>query len=455
MLHLADRMGFLVLDEIFDTWGSHKVKNDFQTIFADWSEPDVRAFIRRDRNHPSIWAWSFGNEVAEQGSSNGAATAQRLRDMIKEEDSTRKSTVGMNNAGPNTAFTSIVDLIGLNYQGEGKGNGGPTFENFRSKFADKMIFSTESSSVVSSRGTYFFPVVSGNNAIVGANGPGGDSKTRQVSSYELYAVSWGASPDKVFEAQDRYPYVAGEFVWTGWDYLGEPTPYDSSSRSSYFGIIDLAGFPKDRFYLYQARWNPNVRMAHILPHWNWPDRVGQETPVHVFSSGDEAELFVNGVSQGKQKKAQYTYRFRWDKVTYQPGEVRVVAYKDGKEWANATIRTTGEATSLRMETYNDRTSIRADGSDLSFVSVAVVDGKGDVVPTAEPMVSFSITGPGEIVSTDNGDATDMTAFPSKERKAFRGRALAIVKAKSGASEPLTVTATAKGLEQGKIILKVE
>lgn len=455
LLELADRMGMLILDEIFDTWGSHKVRNDFQTIFADWSEPDVRAFVRRDRNHPSVWAWSFGNEVAEQGSSNGAAVAQRLRDMMREEDPTRKSTVGMNNAGPNTAFTGIVDLIGLNYQGEGKGNGGPTFENFRSKYADKMIFSTESSSVVSSRGTYMFPVASGNNVIVGANGPGGDPKTRQVSSYELYAVSWGASPDKVFAAQDRYPYVAGEFVWTGWDYLGEPTPYDGSSRSSYFGIIDLAGFPKDRFYLYQARWNPNVKMAHILPHWNWPDRVGQETPVHVFSSGDEAELFVNGVSQGKQKKAQYTYRFRWDKVKYQAGEVRVVAYKGGKEWANATIKTTGEASSLLMQTYKDKTSIKADGSDLSFVSVAVVDAKGDVVPTAEPTVSFSITGPGEIVSTDNGDATDMTAFPSKERKAFRGRALAIVKAKAGASEPITVTATANGLQAGKVTLKIE
>jgi beta-galactosidase len=196
-------------------------------------------------------------------------------------------------------------------------------------------------------------------------------------------------------------------------------------------------------------------MAHILPHWNWPDRVGQETPVHVFSSGDEAELFVNGVSQGKQKKAQYTYRFRWDKVKYEAGEVRVVAFKGGKEWANATIKTTGEASSLRMQTYKDKTSIRADGNDLSFVSVAVIDAKGDVVPTAEPTVSFSITGPGEIVSTDNGDATDMTAFPSKERKAFRGRALAIVKAKSGASEPITVTATANGLQAGKFTLKIE
>jgi beta-galactosidase len=455
LLHLADGMGMLVLDEIFDTWGTHKVDNDFQTIFADWSEPDLRAFVRRDRNHPSVWAWSYGNEVHEQGRANGEKAAQRLANMMREEDPTRKSTVGMNDAGPETAFTSVVDLIGLNYQGEGKGHGGPTFENFRDKYADKMIFSTESSSVVSSRGTYLFPVTSRNSEIVNATGVGTDPRTRQVSSYELYAVPWGASPDKVFAAHDRYPYVAGEFVWTGWDYIGEPTPFDRESRSSYFGIIDLAGFPKDRFYLYQARWNPDVKMAHILPHWNWPDRVGKETPVHVFSSGDEAELFVNGKSQGKQKKAQYTYRFRWDKVTYQPGEVRVVTYKGGKEWATATIRTTGEASKLRMQTYHDKTSIKADGSDLSFVSVDVVDDKGDIVPTAEPTISFSISGPGEIVSTDNGDATDMTAFPSKERKAFRGRALAIVKAKAGASEPITVTAKANGVEAGSITLKVE
>ncbi|KAK4655449.1 hypothetical protein QC762_302620 [Podospora pseudocomata] len=454
LLDLADKMGFLVLDEIFDTWGSHKTRNDFQTIFADWSEPDLRAFVRRDRNHPSIWAWSFGNEVAEQGSSNGAAQAERLRNIVRQEDATRQSTVGMNNAGPDTAFVSIVDLIGLNYQGEGKGNGAPTFENFRGRFPNKLIFSTESSSVVSSRDTYLFPVVNSNNAIVRANGPGADPTTRQVSSYDLYAMEWGASPDKVFVAQDRYSYVAGEFVWTGWDYIGEPTPYDSS-RSSYFGIIDLAGFPKDRFYLYQSRWNPSVKMAHILPHWNWPNRVGQVTPVHVYSSGDEAELFVNGKSQGRQKKAQYTYRFRWDQVTYQPGEVRVVTYKDGNEWANATVRTTGTASQLRLSTYQNRVTIKADGEDLSFVSVAVVDDKGDVVPTAEPNITFSITGPGDIVTTDNGDSTDMVAFPSKERKAFRGRALAIVRAKVGASGTITVAATANGVKSAEVVLQVE
>ncbi|KAK2614966.1 hypothetical protein N8I77_001748 [Diaporthe amygdali] len=453
ILDLADSLGLVVLDEIFDTWASHKTSNDFASLWEDWSEPDLRAFVRRDRNHPAIWAWSYGNEIAEQGQgAAGAAAAERLRDIVREEDATRQSSVGMNNAGPETPFVSVVDLIGLNYQGEGKGNGGPTFENFRGEFPDKLIFSTESSSAVSSRGTYLFPVTPFNNTIVLANGTGADPETRQVSSYELYAVPWGASPDKVFAAQDEFPYVAGEFVWTGWDYIGEPTPYDGDSRSSYFGIIDLAGFPKDRFYLYQSRWNPTVRNAHILPHWNWPDRVGEVTPVHVFSSGDEAELFVNGESQGRQKKAGY--RFRWDNVVYQPGEVHVKTYKDGEDWAEAKVRTTGEATQLRLSTYQNRTTIAADGSDLSFVSVAVSDDNEDIVNTAQPAIKFSISGPGEIISTDNGDPTDFTPFPSKERNAFRGLALTIVRAKAGASEPIIVTAQADGLRTAEITLSI-
>ncbi|POS69075.1 beta-galactosidase [Diaporthe helianthi] len=452
ILDLADSLGIVVLDEIFDTWARPKTDNDFASLWEDWSEPDLRAFIRRDRNHPSIWAWSYGNEIAEQDEgAAGAAAAQRLADIVRGEDSTRQSSVGMNNAGPETPFVSVVDLIGLNYQGEGKGNGGPTFENFRGEFPDKLIFSTESSSAVSSRGTYLFPVTLAHSTIVLANGTGADPETRQVSAYELYAVPWGASPDKVFESQDRFPYVAGEFVWTGWDYIGEPTPYDGQSRSSYFGIIDLAGFPKDRFYLYQSRWNPTVRNAHIIPHWNWPDRVDEVTPIHVFSSGDEAELFVNGESQGRQTKAGY--RFRWDNVTYQPGEVYVKTYKDGEGWAEATIRTTGEATQLLLSTYQNRTTITADGSDLSFVSVAVSDDNGDMVHTAEPAITFSVTG-GEIVSTDNGDPTDFTPFPSKDRNAFRGLALAIVRAPAGSTGPLIVTAQAAGLKTGEITLDV-
>ncbi|KAF2852734.1 glycoside hydrolase family 2 protein [Plenodomus tracheiphilus IPT5] len=407
-LDLADRLGLLVMDEIFDTWNYAKVDNDFHRIFPDWHEPDLRSFIRRDRNHPSIISWSVGNELAEQSNSTGGATGKMLQDIVHEEDPTRLVTLGMNNAGPNTSLANAIDIIGLNYQGEGKGNSWTsTFPAFKAAYPNKMIWSTESASTVSSRGVYFFPVTSNKSAVVGGSpGNGADPVTHHVSAYELYSPSWAASPDKVFEQQDRHPYVAGEFVWTGWDYIGEPTPYDNSSRSSYFGIIDLAGFKKDRYYLYQSRWRPDLPMAHILPHWTWPeDRVGQVTPVHVFTSGDEAELFVNNVSAGRKKKGKYDYRLRWDNVTYAPGSVRVVSYKDG---AAAALNATA-----------DRTRIAGD-----------VDEAGNMVPQASNDITFSVaSGP------------DMTPFPSSIRKAFSGLALAIVKTKPGSQgEVIVLTA---------------
>ncbi|KAH5292498.1 hypothetical protein HBI12_235430 [Parastagonospora nodorum] len=451
-LELADRMGLMVMDELFDTWNFAKVANDFHRIFPEWHEPDLRAFIRRDRNHPSIISWSIGNELPEQSNSTGAATGKALQDITHEEDPTRLVTVGKNNANPTTGLAAAIDIIGLNYQGEGRGNSwNSTFPWFHETFPEKMIWSTESASTLSSRGIYLFPVTSKKSAVVGgAPGDGGDPVTNHVSSYDLYAPSWAASPDKVFEAQDKHPYVAGEFVWTGWDYIGEPTPYDNSSRSSYFGIIDLAGFKKDRFYLYQSRWRRDLPMAHILPHWSWPeDRVGQVTPIHVFTSGDEAELFVNDVSAGRKKKSEYDYRLRWDNVTYSPGSVRIVAYRDGAEWASASHVTAGTPASLNVTA--DRTTITADGYDLSFITVAVTDKKGNVVPQASNEISFSIaSGEGKIVSTDNGDPTDMVPFPSLKRKAFSGLALAIVRSEPGKAGEIVVEAKAEGLAGGKV-----
>jgi beta-galactosidase len=455
-LEIADRLGLLVMDEIFDTWNFPKTENDFHLIFPDWHEPDLRSFIRRDRNHPSIISWSVGNELPEQSNSTGTATGKALQDIVHEEDPTRQVTAGLNGAGPNTGLAKVIDIIGLNYQGEGKGNSWySTFPDFREPFPEKLIWSTESASTLSSRGVYLFPVTANKSAIVGgAPGQGGDPITNHVSSYDLYAPSWAASPDKVFEQQDRHPYVAGEFVWTGWDYIGEPTPYDNSSRSSYFGIIDLAGFKKDRFYLYQSRWRPDLPMAHILPHWTWPeDRVGKVTPVHVFTTGNEAELFVNGVSAGRKQKGEYDYRLRWDDVTYAPGSINVVAYKNGVEWASASHVTAGPAAFLNITA--DRTRIAGDGYDLSFVSVAVVDGNGTVVPQASHEITFEISsGPGVIVSTDNGDPTDMIPFSSLSRKAFSGLALAIVKSEPGARGDIAVEAKAEGLGGGKVVLTV-
>ena len=249
-----------------------------------------------------------------------------------------------------------------------------------------------------------------------------------MSSYDMYYPSWATSPDTEFAVQDHFPYVSGEFVWTGWDYLGEPTPFNSS-RSSYFGIIDLAGFPKDRYYIYQAHWRPELPMVHILPHWNWPERVGQVTPVHVYTSGDEAELFLNGKSQGRKKKEQYTYRIRWDDVVYEPGELKVVAWKDGKPWADATMKTTGAAAKLALKP--DRDKIAANGDDLSFVTITVADKDGLMVPQSMNMLKFEISGPGEIVAVDNGDPTSLESFHTDHMKAFNGLCMVIVQQEPG------------------------
>ncbi|OQP44519.1 beta-galactosidase [Niastella yeongjuensis] len=461
LLELTDKMGFLVIDEIFDSWERKKTPHDFHLIFPDWYEPDTRSFIRRDKNHPSIIAWSFGNEVGEQYTGDtGAVVARKLAEIVHDEDSTRPATASMNYAKPDMPFPAALDLLCLNYQGEGirdapayahlKGiRTSPLYPAFHSKFPNKMIVSSETASTLSSRGTYIFPVYNGISAPV-SDSTGGDPDNRFVSAYELYTAAFGASPDKVFTSQDKHPYVAGEFVWSGWDYIGEPTPY-YTARSSYSGIIDLAGFKKDRFFLYQARWRPNLPMAHILPHWTWPERTGMITPVHVFTSGDEAELFLNNKSLGRKKKGPYEYRLRWDSVQYTPGTLRVVAYRNGKPWAYDTAHTAGAAAKLKLQP--DRSLIKADGTDLSFITLRVTDAQGILAPDASDLISFSVSGPGEIVATDNGDAANLDPFPSPVRNAFKGLALVIVRAKKGAPGVITVTATGKGLASAKTIIK--
>jgi beta-galactosidase len=461
LLELTDRMGFLVIDEIFDSWERKKTPHDFHLIFPDWSEPDTRSFIRRDRNCPSVIIWSFGNEVGEQYTAEeGAVIGKRLNDMIREEDPTRPTICAMNFAKPDMELPKVPDIIGLNYQGEGirqapefegteRIRTAPQYEAFHAKFPNKVIMSTETASAFSSRGIYLFPVTNEISAPV-RDGRGGDSKIYQVSSYELHAVDFGSSVDKVFGSLERHPFVAGEFVWNGFDYLGEPTPY-YEARSSYSGMIDLAGFKKDRFYQYQSHWRPEIPMVHILPHWNWPERVGEVTPVHVFTSGDEAELFLNGKSLGKKKKGQYEYRLRWDEVIYQPGELKVIAYKAGKKWAEEVVKTTGEASALKASA--DRNEISADGKDLSFITFQITDKDGIMVPRSNNRIDFSVEGSGEIVATDNGDSYNLESFASHQREAFNGLCLVIIRSKSGKTGTITVKAKSTGLKETRVELQ--
>lgn len=467
LLELTDRMGFLVMDESFDVWERKKPPLDFHLIFPDWHEQDMRALVRRDRNSPSVIMWSIGNEVGEQYTyaddakvaDAGAVWARLLLDITREEDPTRPITASMNYSKPHMPFSAVTDLISLNYQGEGIRNAPgyshlkgtrtpPLYPAFHEAFPDKVIISSENAAAVSSRSTYLFPVADGISAPV-EDGQGGDPVAQYVSAYELYTAPFGSSADKVFGSLARHPYVAGGFVWSGWDYLGEPTPY-YGARSSYFGVIDLAGFKKDRFYLYQAHWRPDMPMAHILPHWNWPDRVGKVTPVHVFTSGDEAELFLNGRSLGRKQKGEYEYRLRWDDVSYEPGELKVVAYKNGEEWAEEVVKTTGQAKGLAAVANRD--AIRADGRDLAFVTVRVTDKEGLTVPIAKNSITFAIEGPGEIVATDNGDPANFTPFPSHERKAFNGLCLVIVRGRPGQPGKIQLTALGEGLESGTTII---
>ena len=457
VLELCDRMGILVIDEAFDSWRKAKKPNGYNLLFDDWAGRDLRALIRRDRNHPSVMMWSVGNEVIEQGSREGAEIAGFLVGIVRKEDPSRPAMIASNNArAALKRFARSFDVFGCNYLSS-------QYAKLHKISPTISVIGSETSSAISSRGEYFFPFTDQKD---------GGQTNFQMSSYDLYAPPWGNIPDVEFKNHDKFPFASGEFVWTGFDYLGEPTPYSSNatklldltdpeerekikreleanektpppSRSSYFGINDLAGFKKDRFYLYQAHWRPDLPMAHILPHWNWSNRIGEITPVHVYTSGDEAELFLNGQPLGRKRKGRYEYRLRWDDVKYAPGELKVVAYKGGRKWAESVVKTTGQAAKLRLQP--DRGTIAADGTDLVFVTVSIIDQADLIVPNAKSTLRFEISGSAEIVATDNGDATDQTSFQSLEREAFNGLALVILRAKPGIAGPITLRVNSKDL----------
>ena len=492
LLDLCDRMGILVMDESFDCWKRGKKGSDYNKLWDDWHERDLRAEYHRDRNHPSIVMWSIGNEVIELGNAKeGPAIAASLTKIAHEEDPTRPTVLGSNSGGASyNGVQKGVDVMGQNYEMGSYGR-------FRKENPSIPLVGSETASTVSSRGEYFFespadletryqqevkkaqakgkPAPKKPEYCAVSEDKGAGKSDFQVSSYDLYGPGWAWVPDNEFRSLEQNPHVGGEFVWTGFDYLGEPTPYNGDStnllnfhdpagraemerqlkelgkihvpsRSSYFGIVDLAGFKKDRYYLYQAHWRPEFPMAHLLPHWTWPERTGEATPVHLYTSGDEAELFLNGKSLGRKKKADLEYRIRWNEVVYQPGELKAVVYKNGKPWAQDIMRTAGPAAKLTLAA--DRREIRADGLDLSFLTVTVTDKDGQLVPRAKNAIRFTVSGPGEIVAVDNGDATSFEPFQATSRKAYNGMALVIVRAKDGTPGIIQVKAEADGLTAG-------
>ena len=463
LLELADQMGFLVWDEAFDCWKNGKKPKDYNKLYEEWHEKDLKAMVHRDRNHPSVFIWSIGNEVMDQ---RNVEMTKHLADIVRGEDPTRPVSNGYNDPDRAREVGAVVgvDIMGVNYffGQQPKWDADPRYSN-------KPTVGSETSSCVTSRGEYFF---------------GSEYANWQISSYDHARPGWGCSPDEQFRTNARFPNLLGEYVWTGFDYLGEPTPYNSDetnllnfrndpakiaelekkmeelrknaapSRSSYFGIVDLCGFPKDRFYLYQAHWRPDFPMAHILPHWNWSERLDSITPINVYTSGDEAELFLNGKSLGKKaKKAGEDFRLVWDEVRYQPGTVKVISYKNGKQWATDEVKTTGNAALLNLSA--DRNEIAPDGSDLAYITVKIQDKDRLTVPRSHSLIKFEVDGPGEIVATDNGDPTSFVPFQSHEREAFNGMALVIVKAKKGMKGLFKVKAVTTGLATGEVILKIK
>ena len=447
--------------EAFDEWQKGKVPNGYNKYFDNWHERDLRDMIKRDRNHPSVILWSIGNEILEQGSKTGWKVAKMLSDICHDEDPSRLTTAGFNwyPANLKNKLAHQVDVVGFNYKpalyGEAKEN-----------HPDMIFYASETSSMTSSRGVYDLPL-------------SGDLKmeTNQITSYDItYGPPWAYPPDVEFDALEKHDFMLGEFIWTGIDYLGEPTPYggmDNStngywndqwpSHASYFAPVDLCGFPKDRFYLYQSQWTTEP-MVHVLPHWNWEGSEGKTIPVYAYSNCDEVELFVNGKSMGKKTKGLQTtplpaayrefpkgeypskYRLRWD-VKYQPGSIKVVGYQDGKATAEKTIRTASQPTGLRLTT--DRKEITADGKDLAFVTVEVIDVEGNFVPNQDFKVQFKVNGEGRFLAVGNGNSASLESFQKPEISTFSGKALLIVQA-SETSGDIDITASALGLKNSEI-----
>ncbi|GGF25868.1 beta-galactosidase GalB [Hymenobacter cavernae] len=446
LVSLCDEMGFMMMVEAFDEWKRPKVKNGYSQYFDEWSEKDIVNMVHRDRNNPSVIMWSIGNEVPDQSNPEGYIIAKRLQDICHREDPTRPVAAGMDRFDDDfkNNFAQVLDIAGFNYKPH-------RYPEAKGKLPQGFLLGSETASTVSSRGVYKFPVEQVKQK---------KYRDNQSSSYDLEACSWSQIPDDEFVKQDDLGYVTGEFVWTGFDYLGEPTPYDEAwpSHSSYFGIIDLAGIPKDRYYLYRARWNTQKPTLHLLPHWTWPGREGQTTPVFCYTSYPSAELFVNGKSQGKQTKApsdksQSRYRLMWNEVKYQPGTIKVVAYDaQGKAVAEEEVKTAGKPDHIKL--VADRTSLTADGQELAFVTARVEDAQGNLCPDATNELQFAVKGQGKFRAVGNGDATSLELFHEPKMHVFHGQLVAIVQASDKAGD-VQLNVTGSGLKAAQVTLKTK
>lgn len=457
LVRLCDETGMMLMVETFDEWGAPKCQNGYHLHFDQWAEKDLTNVVRRYRNNPSVMMWCIGNEVPDQHMTGGPKTSLRLQAICHREDPTRPVTQGMDQpqAVINNNFAAVMDIPGFNYRPF-------AYPQAYEKLPQGVILGSETASTLSARGVYKFPVERKAMA---------KYDDHQSSSYDVEHCSWSNLPEDDFIQHDDLPYCMGEFVWTGFDYLGEPTPYysDWPSHSSLFGIIDLAGLPKDRYYLYRSHWNKDKETLHILPHWNWQGREGEITPVFVYTNYPSAELFINGKSQGRQTKdlsvtvansgskedaasfkRQKRYRLMWMDTRYEPGTVKVIAYdRDGRPAAETEIRTAGKP--HHIELCADRTSLAADGKDLSFITVKVVDKDGNICPDASNLIRFSVKGAGSYRAAANGDATCIHPFHLPEMPAFSGMLTAIVQTgeKPGAIE---FKASAKGLKSASLCL---
>ena len=465
-MEVCDSLGMMVMAESFDMWIYPKCKNGYAKFFKEWADRDMENLVLHHRNHPSIVMWSIGNEIPEQWSKEGVEISRHLQSLCHRLDPSRPVTQGMDRAEAalKSGFAQVMDVPGFNYRVH-------KYEKNIAQLPQGFLLGSETASTVSSRGVYKFPVVVSDNAVYDDG---------QCSSYDTEYCSWSNLPDDDWRCQDDYPWVIGEFVWTGYDYLGEPTPYDTywPSRSSYFGICDLAGLPKDRYYLYRSRWNTATHTIHLLPHWTWPGREGELTPVYCYTDAPEAELFVNGKSQGRISKRQDSrldrYRLRWNDVTYQPGELRVVAYNaDGSVMGEQKVLTAGKPVALRMDVEcpssdhttlkadhttlkadhttlkadgatlkADGATLKADGADLAFITVSLEDANGTFCPTLSDDITIEVTGEGVFEAACNGDATSLQSMRQPTMKLFSGKAVFVVRSTTQ-SGTIQVTATDK------------